>query len=126
MILAKLTGRVALRLEQLGDRDVARLDAFLGARQADLEIARAEAALARDERGAPGGAALLAVPVGEERALLGDAVDIGRTAPQHASMVSADIGPADIIAPDHQYVGLVGLRLAAKGKQTEYCKEEIF
>src|SRR5262249_56709574 len=41
-------------------------------------------ALAGDERGAAGGAGLLAVIVGEDRALGGDAVDVGRAVAHHA------------------------------------------
>ena len=50
MILAELASRVALRLEQLGERRVLVGQPFLGARQADLEQAGAEARLAGDER----------------------------------------------------------------------------
>ena len=49
VVLAELRGHVALRLEQLGDGDIARLQTFLRARQADLEQAGAEADLAGDE-----------------------------------------------------------------------------
>ena len=49
VVLAKLRGHVALRLEELGKRHVARLQAFLRAGQADLEVAGAETALAGDE-----------------------------------------------------------------------------
>ena len=48
----------------------------VGAGQPDLGEAGADRRLAGDERGAAGGAALLAVPVGEHRAFLGDAVDV--------------------------------------------------
>ena len=44
VVLAELTGHVALGLEQLGDRHVPRLKPFLGAGQPDLEEAGAEAA----------------------------------------------------------------------------------
>ena len=53
VVLAELRGHVALRLEQLGDRDVARLEPFLRAGQADLEVAGAKAALPRDEAARP-------------------------------------------------------------------------
>ena len=49
VVLAELAGHVALRLEQLGDRHVLLLQAFLGARQADLERPGAERRLAGDE-----------------------------------------------------------------------------
>ena len=66
MVLAELAGRVAERLQQLGDRRILRLKPDGRARQADLGQAGAERRLAGDEGGAPGGAALLAVPVGEQ------------------------------------------------------------
>ena len=49
MVFAELAGEVALRLEQLRDGHIARLQTFLRARQADLEQAPAEARLAGDE-----------------------------------------------------------------------------
>ena len=61
-----------------------------------------------DECGAAGGAALLAVPVGEQRAFLGDAVDVGRFVAHHALIVGADVEAADVVTPDDQDVGLVG------------------
>jgi hypothetical protein len=48
------------------------------------------------------------VPVGEQRALLGDAVDVGGLVAHHAAIVGPDIEPADITAPDDQNVGLFG------------------
>ena len=65
MVLAELTGRVAERLEQLGDRRILGLQAQRGARHSDLREPGAERVLAGDERGAPGGAALLTVVVRE-------------------------------------------------------------
>ena len=91
MVLAELAGRVALRLEQFGKRRVLLGKPFLGARQADLEQAGAEARLAGDERGASGGAGLLRVVVGEDRTFLGDAVDVRRAIAHHAAVVGADV-----------------------------------
>ena len=107
VVLAELTGHVALRLEQLGDRDVPRLKSFLGAGQPDLEQAGAEGRLAGDERGASRGAALLAVPVGEQRAFLRDAIDVGRLVAHHALVVGAEVPVADVVAPDDEDVGLL-------------------
>ena len=106
MVLAELAGRVALRLEQLGERRVLLGQPFLGARQADLEQAGAEAGLAGDERGAPGGAGLLRVMVGEDRAFLGDAVDVRRAVAHHAAVVGADVPQPDVVAEDDEDVGL--------------------
>ena len=121
VVLAELRGHVALRLEQLREGDVARLEPLLRARQADLEVAGAEAALPGDERGASGGAALLAVPVGEQRAFLGDAVDVGRLVAHHALVVGADIPVADVVAPDDEDVGLLVRRgcRAGDARQTD-------
>ena len=71
VVLAELAGDVALRLEQVGDGRVFRLQAFGRAGQPDLGEAGANRRLPGDEGRATGGAALLAVPVGEQRAFLG-------------------------------------------------------
>ena len=92
-------------------RHVFLLQAFLGARQADLEQAGAERRLPGDEGRAAGGAALLAVPVGEQRAFLGDAVDVGRLVAHHALVVGADVPVADVVAPDDQDVGFLVRRM---------------
>ena len=104
VVLAELRGHVALVLEQFGDRHVTCLQPFLRAGQADLQHARPEARLAGDETGAAGRAALLAVPVGEQGAFLGDAVDIGRPVAHLAEVVRADVPVADVVAPENQDV----------------------
>ena len=104
VVLAELRGHVALLLEQFGDRHVTRLQPFLRAGQADLQHARPEARLAGDETGAAGRAALLAVPVGEQGAFLGDAVDIGSPVAHLAEVVRADVPVADVVAPENQDV----------------------
>jgi hypothetical protein len=65
VVLAELSGGVALRLEQRGNGHVAVLQALRSTWHSDLRVARAEAALPGDEGGAPGRAALLGVSVGE-------------------------------------------------------------
>ena len=110
VVLAELAGHVALRLEQVGDGRVFLLHAFGRARQADLGEAGADGRLPGDERRAAGGAALLAIPVGEQRAFLGDAVDVRRLVAHHAHVVGADVELADVIAPDDEDVGLLVCR----------------
>ena len=78
MVLAELARRIAQRLEQFGEGRVFLLQALGRARQADFGEAGADRRLPGDERRATGGAALLAVPVREERAFLGDAVYVRR------------------------------------------------
>ncbi len=120
VVLAELPGHVALRLEQLGNGDVTRLQPLLGAGQADLQQAGAEWRLAGDERGAAGGAALLAVPVGEERAFLGDAIDVRRLVAHHALVVGAEVPVADVVAPEDEDVGLLWWRLC----ECRHCDTE--
>ena len=100
VVLAELTGLVALPLEQFGDGHVPRLEPFLRAGQADLEHAGAEADLAGNEACPTGGAALLPVPVGEHRAFLRDAIDVRRLVAHHAQVVGADVPVPDVISPD--------------------------
>ena len=107
MVLAELSGHVALRLEQLGERRVLIRQPFLRPRQSHFQQAGAHRALAGDERGAASGAGLLAVIVGEDRAFIGDAVDVGRAIAHHAAIVGADVPVADIVAHDDEDVGLL-------------------
>ena len=117
MVLAELSGHVAERLEQIGERRVLVRQPFFGSRQPDLEQAGAHRALAGDERGAAGGAGLLAVIVGEDRAFVGDAVDVGRAIAHHAAVVGADVPVADVVAHDDEDVRLGLLCDRPKGEQ---------
>ena len=107
VVLAELTRHVAVLLEQPGDGRVFLLHAFRRAGQSDLGQTGAHRRLAGDECGAAGGAALLAVPVGEHRAFVGDAVDVRRLVAHHAHVVGADVELADVVTPDNQDVGFV-------------------
>ena len=109
MVLAELSGHVALRLEQFGERRILVRQTLLRRGEADLEQAGADRALAGDEGGAPGGAGLLRVIVGEEPAFVGDAVDVGRAIAHHAAIVGADVPVADVVAHDDEDVGLLRL-----------------
>ena len=104
VVLAELRGHVALVLEQFGDRHVTSLQPFLRAGEPDLQHARPEARLAGDEARATGRAALLAVPVGEQRTFLGKAVEIRSPVAHLAEVVRADVPVADVVAPQNQDV----------------------
>ena len=67
--------------------------------------------LPKDECGASGRTTLLGVCVGEERSLTGDTVNIGCPVAHHAQVVGADVVNADIVTPDDQDIGLLGLRV---------------
>ena len=111
VVLAELAGHVALGFEQFGERRVLVREALLRRRQPDLEQAGADRALASDEGGAAGGTGLLRVIVGEDRAFVGDPVDVGRAIAHHAAVVGADVPVADVVAHDDEDVGLLRLSL---------------
>jgi hypothetical protein len=113
VVLAELPRRVADGLEQLGDRRVLRRQADGRAGHAHLAQPGAVDALPRDEGGPAGGAALLAVRVGEAHPLVRDPVDVRRAIAHEAVAVAAEVGDPDVVAPDHQDVRSPGLRHAA-------------
>ena len=80
------------------------LQADVGAGQADLGEAGAERRLAGDEGRAAGGAALLGVVVGEDRALVADPVDVGRAVAHQALGVDRQVRLADVVAEDDEDV----------------------
>ncbi|MNR03955.1 hypothetical protein D3C85_1198780 [compost metagenome] len=111
VVLAELAGAVAGLPEHLGQARRGGLQAELVARLADRGHARTNRILAGDERRASGGAGGLPVVIGEADALHADAVDARRGVAHGAHAVGADILPTDVVAPDHQDVGLVRLGL---------------
>ena len=104
VVLAELRGRVAPRLEDLGERDVFLLQAGRRARRADRRQAGAHRQLAGDERRAPGGAARLRVERREAQAFPADAVDVGRLHAHDVAAVGGDVHPADVVAKDDEDV----------------------
>src|SRR5208282_22341 len=76
MPLAGKIGRIAVLLEELGDRRrLLAQEVRVGGRDNDRQR-RADRNAPSDERGAACGATRLPVPVGEGRAFLGDLVDV--------------------------------------------------
>ena len=67
---------------------------------ADLGQAGAVGVLPGDEGGAAGGAALLAVRIGEAQPLIGDAVDVGGAVAHQPIAVVAHVADADVVPPD--------------------------
>src|SRR5271165_7154447 len=78
MVLAELSGGVTERPEQFGDGGILRPQAQVRARKPDLAQAGAKDALPRHERRAAGGAALLAIAVGEDHPLFCEPIDVRR------------------------------------------------
>ena len=87
----------------------------------DLEKTGAHGTLAGDEGSTAGGARLLAVVVGEDRAFVGDAVNIRRAVPHHAAVIGANVPVADIIAHDDEDVRLL-LCLGLQGSWVEHSR----
>src|SRR5262249_42363939 len=86
--------------------------------------AGADGALAGDEGGAAGGAALLPVPVGEAGPFPGDAVDVGRLISHDAAVVAAGVDPADVIPPDDEDIGLLRPALGPRGGTEQEGEEQ--
>ena len=58
------------------------------------------------ERGPPRGAARLAIPVGENGTLLGDAIDVrGRMAEVRATTIAPEVTPTGVVGHQHDDVG---------------------
>ena len=108
MVLAEMSGRVAERLEQLGNRRIFSLEPDVGTRHAHLAQAGAEDALTGDERRAAGRAGLLAIGVGEAHPFFRDPVDVGRSVAHQPIAVAAEVRDADVVSPDHEDVRLGG------------------
>jgi len=128
VVLAELPGRIAERLEHLGDRWVFLPQAQSGCWQSNLCHAGTEARLAGDERGAAGGAALLGVVVREHHALACEAVDVGRLVAHHTMRVRADVRLTDVVAPDDDDVWLGGLRMRETcpgNGDREHCQHQF-
>jgi hypothetical protein len=104
MVLADLRSGIAVGLEEFGNGRILVLDTLLCRGQADGQKTGAEWRLPEDEGGTPGRAGLLGIVIGEQRAFLGDAVDVRRAPAHHPSMVGADVPDADIVGHDHHDV----------------------
>ncbi len=109
MVFAELPGRVTERLKQLGNRRVFLLQTERRTGEANLGQAGAQAGLAGDKRRSPGRTTLLGIVIREHHAFLGDAVDVGRLVTHHAVRVGADVRLPDVIAPDDDDVGFLGV-----------------
>ena len=119
MIFAELTGEIALGFEDGGDGGIFLFHALWGAWEADFSEAGADGSLASDEGGAAGGAALLAIPVGEKGAFFGEAIDIGGFVAHHAEVIGADIKGADVVAPDDENIGFLRFCIGEGGEANE-------
>src|ERR1700684_3514916 len=102
MVLAELAGGIAEILEQAADRGIELAHAHRRAGEADLGQAGTNAMLAGEEGRATGGARLFPVIMQELDALAADAVDIRGLVAHQTVRIGADIGDADVVAPDDE------------------------
>jgi hypothetical protein len=113
MVLAELRGDVSLRFEQFGNRRILFGQTLPGCRQADLQQPGAQRTLSGDEGNATGGTGLLAVIIGKDCSLTGDAIEVGGAIAHLAAVIGADVPVADIISHDDKDTRrrlLLGLR----------------
>src|SRR5215470_15988507 len=106
MVLPELASRVAERFHDIPHAWIKWPETEFGPGQADLGQAGADRRLPGDEGRAACGAALLAVPIGEDRTLPADAINVGRAIAHDSKIVGADIEPADVVTHDEQDVRL--------------------
>ena len=106
VVFAKLAGAVTERLKDFGQGGVLFLEPQRRAGNADGSHAGANRVLTSNERRTPGGTARVRVVIGEQHALLGDAIDVRRVA-HHAVRVGADVPHADVVAKNNKDIGFL-------------------
>jgi hypothetical protein len=107
VVLAELPGGIALIFEERRNGHAFVRHAYRRGGNPDLGQAGAIHTLPRDEGRSARRAGLLAVGIGEQHAFLGDAIDVRRAIAHQPMCVATQIRLADVIAPDHQNIGLV-------------------
>ena len=110
VVLAELASVVAEVQQELGQRRSARPQVGRTARQLRRDHARAQRIHAGEEGISSGRATLHGNVIHEDRALVPDAVDVGRFADHQTTMVNARLHPADVITHDEQDVGFLSRR----------------
>src|ERR1700722_3643637 len=104
MVLAKLTSGITEWLQCFSNCDISFLQTHWSTRRADFGEARAQAALAGDKRGAPGGATVLAVIIGEHGAFFGNPVDVRGVIAHQPTRVHAQVRYSDVVAKNDENV----------------------
>ena len=65
----------------------------------------------------------LSVPARKHRAFLADTIDVWRPITHVAAVVDAGVIPADVIAPDHENVGLLRFREDGSWQDENACEQ---
>ncbi|MCO5220425.1 MAG: hypothetical protein M9947_02455 [Thermomicrobiales bacterium] len=110
VIFPELAGRVAERLEQLGDRWIFGIESLVLAWQPNAQQPGTVRMLTGNEGCAARRAGLFTVGVGEANAFLADTVDVGCLISHHARVVGGNIPVPDVIPHDDQNVRAVAAR----------------
>ena len=77
-----------------------------------------QAKLSREKGVAPGGAALLTIPVREQRGFFSYTINVRRLVTHHTAIVTTWVKPADIIAYDGQPMVKLGREFLLKKRDT--------
>src|SRR5262249_31781893 len=120
MIFAKLTRGIALGFQSGGERSCFSRYSNVCTGLADRRETRADWQFTRYEIRPAGRATCLGIIVSEHHAFRGQLVEVRRSPRHHASMVGADIEPANIVTHDDEYVRRPLLLLLRRGRQA--CK----
>src|SRR5262249_16922035 len=102
VVLPELRGTIAHTLQDLGNGDVACLQADRGTGNADLRQAGAPCALPGDESSAARGAAVLRIIIGEQQPFLRNAVDVGRVNSNPSHAVGSEFGLSSVAHKNSQ------------------------
>ena len=121
MVLAELPGLVAQRLQHGGERHGLVRQADIGAGLADRGQASAQWDLAGNEVRPPCGAACLGIVVREHHAVGRQLVEVRRLSGHDATVIGADVEPADIVTHDDEDVGLSCGRLGLRRARNHHC-----
>jgi len=121
VVLAELAGRIAQRLEHLGQRRVLGLQTDLRPGQPDRRQPHPDRVLAGNEGRPTGRAGRFGIVIHEDHALIGNAVDVGRRTAHHAPVIRRDVPHPDVIAPDDQDVRTLGDCLIAHQRRLSHC-----
>jgi hypothetical protein len=105
MILAELAVDIAIVFQQFCGRGVIYPDAVRRTWHTDGQQAGPEWILTENESRTSGGAGLLRVGVREDRAFLGNSIDVRRPVSEQTPVVGADVVLTDIITKDDDDVG---------------------
>jgi hypothetical protein len=122
VVLPELPGRIAEGLEKFRDTWILRSQTYVCAGDTDLGKSGPDRRLPGDKGCPTGGAALLPIPAGKQRAFIGYPVDIWSLVAHHAAIVTTWVKPPDVITHDDEDVRFL-FRLLLRIENARYGGE---